>query len=148
MKARQARTHHFGRGAFADFAEAAVPTLRQHGFSGLVFVPTQRLGLPGNADGANQPARPLMGFWETVRRLAGEGMEFGGHSRTHADLTGSIRLPAKRSPVAPQTCRNGSAIRLRALRSLRTSLFGCSRYNPAALPRGVWNPAGYCPPRR
>lgn len=25
--------------------------------------------------------------WETVRRLAGEGMEFGGHSRTHADLT-------------------------------------------------------------
>ncbi|MBK7285436.1 MAG: polysaccharide deacetylase family protein [Sphingomonadales bacterium] len=72
--------------AFADFAEAAVPTLRQHGFSGLVFVPTQRLGLPESWDGANQPARPLMD-WETVRRLAGEGMEFGGHSRTHADLT-------------------------------------------------------------
>lgn len=72
--------------AFADFAEAAVPTLRQHGFSGLVFVPTQRLGLPESWDGANQPTRPLMD-WETVRRLAGEGMEFGGHSRTHADLT-------------------------------------------------------------
>ncbi len=72
--------------AFADFADVAVPVLQHHGFSALVFVPTRRLGHPEAWDGANQPARPLMD-WETVRRLADEGMEFGGHSRTHADLT-------------------------------------------------------------
>ncbi len=72
--------------AFADFASAAVPALRQNGFSALVFVPTRRLGSPEAWQGANTPARPLMD-WDTVRRLADEGMEFGGHSRTHADLT-------------------------------------------------------------
>lgn len=72
--------------AFADFGETAVPILRQHGFSALVFVPTRKLGHPEAWQGANQPARPLMD-WDTIRTLAREGMEFGGHSRTHADLT-------------------------------------------------------------
>lgn len=72
--------------AFADFAEVAVSVLQRQGFSALVFVPTRRLGHPEAWDGANRPARPLM-EWDTVRRLADAGMEFGGHSRTHADLT-------------------------------------------------------------
>lgn len=71
---------------FADFAETAVPVLRRNGFSALVFVPTRRLGYTEDWDGANRPARPLM-HWDTVRRLAEEGIEFGGHSQTHADLT-------------------------------------------------------------
>jgi|CXWL01.1.fsa_nt_gi peptidoglycan/xylan/chitin deacetylase (PgdA/CDA1 family) len=71
---------------FADFAEVAAPILHSCGFSALVFVPTQKLGAREDWDGANQPARPLMD-WETVRALAAEGIEFGGHSRTHADLT-------------------------------------------------------------
>lgn len=72
--------------AFADFAEGAFPVLQRHGYSALVFVPTQRLGKAEAWIGANDPARPLMD-WEQVRSLASRGIEFGGHSRTHTDLT-------------------------------------------------------------
>lgn len=72
--------------AFEDFAQTAVPILQRHGFSALMFVPTLRLGQPEGWNGANVPARELMG-WDTVRALSKDGMEFGGHSRTHADLT-------------------------------------------------------------
>ena len=72
--------------AFEDFAQVAAPMLKRHGFSALVFVPTQRLGHPEGWQGANDPARPLMD-WAAVRALANDGIEFGGHSRTHADLT-------------------------------------------------------------
>ena len=72
--------------AFDDFAQAAAPILNRHGFSALVFVPTRQLGRPEAWQGANRPARPLMN-WATVRALANDGIEFGGHSRTHADLT-------------------------------------------------------------
>ena len=72
--------------AFEDFAQVAAPILQRHGFSALVFVPTRRLGRPEGWQGANDPARPLMN-WATVKALANDGIEFGGHSRTHADLT-------------------------------------------------------------
>jgi peptidoglycan/xylan/chitin deacetylase (PgdA/CDA1 family) len=72
--------------AFGDFAEVAAPILKKHGFSALVFVPTRRLGSPEGWEGANDPARPLMD-WATVKALANDGIEFGGHSRTHANLT-------------------------------------------------------------
>lgn len=72
--------------AFGDFAQVAAPILQRHGFSALVFVPTLRLGSPEGWQGANDPARSLMD-WSTVRALAEDGIEFGGHSRTHADLT-------------------------------------------------------------
>lgn len=72
--------------AFKDFAQVAVPILKRHRFTALVFVPTRRLGHPEGWRGANDPARPLMD-WATVRALANDGIEFGGHSRTHADLT-------------------------------------------------------------
>lgn len=72
--------------AFEDFAQVAAPILKRHGFSAVVFVPTRRLGSPEGWQGANDPPRPLMG-WATVRELANDGIEFGGHSRTHANLT-------------------------------------------------------------
>ena len=72
--------------AFDDFAQVAAPILQRHAFSALVFVPTRRLGSPEGWPGANDPARPLMD-WATVRALANDGIEFGGHGRTHADLT-------------------------------------------------------------
>jgi peptidoglycan/xylan/chitin deacetylase (PgdA/CDA1 family) len=71
---------------FEDFAQVAAPILQRHGFSALVFVPTRRLGHTEGWIGANDPPRPLMD-WATVRSLANEGFEFGGHSRTHANLT-------------------------------------------------------------
>jgi peptidoglycan/xylan/chitin deacetylase (PgdA/CDA1 family) len=72
--------------AFEDFAQVAAPILRRHGFSALMFVPTRRLGQPEGWPGANDPPRPLMD-WAMVRTLAEDGFEFGGHSRSHADLT-------------------------------------------------------------
>jgi peptidoglycan/xylan/chitin deacetylase (PgdA/CDA1 family) len=77
--------------AFDDFAKVAAPILQRHGFSALMFVPTRRLGYPEAWHGANRPARLLMD-WATVRALANDGIEFGGHSRTHADLT---KLPLR-----------------------------------------------------
>lgn len=73
--------------AFADFADEAAPILKRHGFSALVFVPTRQLGGVESWEGANRPPRNLMN-WEAIRALAAEGFEFGGHSRTHPDLTG------------------------------------------------------------
>lgn len=71
---------------FEDFASGAVPVMQRHGFTGVVFLPTGRLGGEEAWVGANTPARPLMA-WSQVRALADAGMEFGGHSVTHADLT-------------------------------------------------------------
>ena len=96
--------------AFADFAGAAVPVLRRYGFSALVFVPTRQLGGVETWVGANQPPRRLMD-WETVRSLAGEGFEFGGHSRTHPDLT---RLDATTCESEVAGCAEDLAERLGA----------------------------------
>lgn len=72
--------------AFADFAAAAAPILAAHGLTGVVFVPTARLGGAEDWAGANAPARPLMDA-ATVEALHRQGIGFGGHARTHPDLT-------------------------------------------------------------
>lgn len=72
--------------AFADFAAVAAPILAAHGLTGTVFVPTARLGGAEAWAGANAPARPLMDA-ATIKALHGEGIGFGGHARTHPDLT-------------------------------------------------------------
>lgn len=75
---------------FANFAAVAWPLLRDHGLPVTLFIPTSRVGgtnrwgaMPGGA----MPTLPLMD-WETLGRLAEEGVELGAHGRTHADLTG------------------------------------------------------------
>ena len=72
--------------AFLDFAEAAHPILRGHGFNAVMFAPTGKLGSPEAWLGADAPARALMS-WDQVAALAEDGVEFGSHSVTHADLT-------------------------------------------------------------
>ena len=84
--------------AFADFATSAAPVLDAHGLTGLVFVPTGRLGGPEAWAGANAPARKLMSA-ATVKALAGQGFGFGGHAVTHPDLT-SIDDAALEAEVA------------------------------------------------
>ena len=71
---------------FCDFADAAFPILDAHGFTATVFLPTGKLGGREDWRGANDPPRPLMS-WDVVRELARRGVDFGGHSVTHADLT-------------------------------------------------------------
>lgn len=70
---------------FLDFRAAAWPVLKKLGFPALVFLPTECLGGTENWDGALTPARMLMS-WDDVRALAEEGVQFGSHSRTHANL--------------------------------------------------------------
>lgn len=73
--------------AYADIAEHALPLLRHHGFSATVFVVTARVGRTNTWDERQGYATlPLMTA-EQIRSWAAEGIEFGAHSRTHADLT-------------------------------------------------------------
>jgi peptidoglycan/xylan/chitin deacetylase (PgdA/CDA1 family) len=71
---------------FADFAATAFPLLRERFRSALVFVPTRRLGGREDWPGVLGPPRQLLD-WGAVHELAAAGVEFGGHGRTHADLT-------------------------------------------------------------
>lgn len=83
---------------FADFIDHALPVMEKHGFGALMFVPTRRLGTPENWYGANQPARPLMRA-EELAPLAARGVEFGAHSRTHANLP-SLDPDAREQEIA------------------------------------------------
>src|SRR5262249_23962 len=71
----------------ANCYEAALPVLRQHGFTATVFL------VSGHVDGCNDWAPPLarlgtqpMLTWEQVAALAKAGLEIGAHTVTHRDL--------------------------------------------------------------
>jgi peptidoglycan/xylan/chitin deacetylase (PgdA/CDA1 family) len=73
--------------AYADIAEFALPVLRHFGFAGCVFVVTGFLGKTNAWDEAEGcGALPLMSA-EQILTWAKEDIEFGAHSRSHADLT-------------------------------------------------------------
>ncbi len=74
--------------AYADIAEHALPVLRRFGFGGAVFVVSGCVGRTNVWDEQKGYASlPLMNA-EQLRYWAGQGIEFGAHSRTHPDLTG------------------------------------------------------------
>jgi len=87
---------------FADFADVAFPVLQGHGWSATVFLPSGKIGGREDWAGGNVPARPLMG-WDQVAGLAREGIDFGGHSVTHADLT---TLPPDEMAREIRQCRD------------------------------------------
>jgi peptidoglycan/xylan/chitin deacetylase (PgdA/CDA1 family)/2-polyprenyl-3-methyl-5-hydroxy-6-metoxy-1,4-benzoquinol methylase len=72
--------------AYEDFAEVAWPLVRAYGFSATVFVPTAFVGKTAEWDAQHGPTPPLMS-WDVMRRLAAEGVTFGGHGHTHRRLT-------------------------------------------------------------
>lgn len=90
---------------FADFASDAWPLLARHAMPATVFVPTGRLGECESWDGTHALQRPLLG-WDDVRRLAAEGVEFGGHGVAHRDLT---RLGAAELQVEVRQCADDLA---------------------------------------
>jgi peptidoglycan/xylan/chitin deacetylase (PgdA/CDA1 family) len=70
---------------FQDFADAAWPVLRKHGFPAMVYLPTGFVGRREGWRGAADPPRPLMN-WRTIRRLRDEGAQFGSHTVSHPHL--------------------------------------------------------------
>jgi peptidoglycan/xylan/chitin deacetylase (PgdA/CDA1 family)/GT2 family glycosyltransferase len=72
---------------YADLGEYAFPTLKRHRFGAGVFIVTSQMGGTNAWDelAGSGPHRLLTA--EAIREWAAEGIEFGAHSRTHADLT-------------------------------------------------------------
>jgi len=73
--------------AYADIVEYALPILRKYGFSGVVFVVTERLGGTNTWDEAQGCGTLQLMTAEQIRYWASQGIEFGAHSRTHAHLS-------------------------------------------------------------
>ncbi len=72
---------------FASITQGALPELQRRGWPGLVFLIA---GAMGKADDWDMRllgrSRPMMS-WDDVCHWSEQGMEFGSHTVTHADLT-------------------------------------------------------------
>jgi peptidoglycan/xylan/chitin deacetylase (PgdA/CDA1 family) len=73
--------------AYEDITEYALPILRRFGFGAAVYVVTGRLGGTNSWDEADGCGTLKLMSADQVRYWAGQGIEFGPHSQTHADLT-------------------------------------------------------------
>ena len=71
---------------FDDFATRAWPVLRRHGFPAMVYLVSDLAGGVEDWTHCQAPPRKLMD-WDTIRRLAAEGADFGNHTATHPDLS-------------------------------------------------------------
>lgn len=72
--------------AYADLVLYALPVLARFGFGAAVYVVTGQVGGSNTWDQARgSTSHPLMAD-EQIREWAERGIEFGAHSRTHADL--------------------------------------------------------------
>jgi len=71
---------------YADIADYALPVLRRHGFSAAVNIVTGRLGGTNAWDEVQGSGTHRLMTVEQIRYWAGQGIEFGAHSRTHPDL--------------------------------------------------------------
>jgi len=72
---------------YADLADYAFPVLRRYGFGAGVYVVTGQLGGTNAWDEAKGFGTQRLMTVEQIRYWATQGIEFGAHSRTHADLT-------------------------------------------------------------
>lgn len=73
--------------AYADVADYALPILRRYDFRATIFVVTSQLGGTNAWDEWRRFSRRRLMTANEIRHWAAEGIEFGAHSRTHADLT-------------------------------------------------------------
>ena len=72
---------------YADLAEHALPVLRRYGFGAAVFAVSGQLGGTNAWDEARGFRTHRLLSEEQICLWARNGIEFGAHSRTHADLT-------------------------------------------------------------
>jgi len=73
---------------FQNFFTEAFPVLEKYGFKATVFLVTDFCG-KNNDWAGNPPELPPSRLlsWEEIKELHNYGIEFGGHTRTHLDLT-------------------------------------------------------------
>jgi len=113
---------------FANFAAEAWPLLRDHGLPATQFLVADRVG-DRNAweDGGEIPVLPLMD-WDTLGRLASEGLSLGVHGRTHRPLEGL-------SPAALEDELGGCAARIEERTGARptTMAYPYGRFDDAAV---------------
>lgn len=92
---------------FLDFHDCAAPILQKHSLPATVFLPTAWCGKTNSWPG--QPSwvepQPLMD-WTQVAELSRRGIEFGGHSVSHASLTD---IPAAQMEKEVCDCKNAIA---------------------------------------
>ncbi|MGZ7090380.1 MAG: polysaccharide deacetylase family protein, partial [Candidatus Angelobacter sp.] len=74
--------------AYADTAKHGFRILREEGFTATVFVVSSEIGGTNTWDQANGIAKQELMTADQIRYWATQGIEFGAHTRTHADLTG------------------------------------------------------------
>jgi peptidoglycan/xylan/chitin deacetylase (PgdA/CDA1 family) len=73
---------------FQGCVDHAMPVLRAQGFTAVFFLVTGLMGQTSRWMAPDQGSElPLMS-WDTARALAGEGIQFGAHTVTHARLPG------------------------------------------------------------
>ena len=72
---------------YADLAEFALPVMAKYGFPGVVFVVTSLIGKTNRWDEVRGSGTHRLLSAEQIRHWVSKGIEFGAHSRTHADLT-------------------------------------------------------------
>ncbi|MCB9832901.1 MAG: polysaccharide deacetylase family protein [Planctomycetes bacterium] len=75
---------------FENFATEAWPRLRARGLPATLYVVAGLVGGDNRWGGRDHPGIPRLGLldWETLGRLAEEGLEIGCHSMSHPDLRG------------------------------------------------------------
>jgi peptidoglycan/xylan/chitin deacetylase (PgdA/CDA1 family) len=73
---------------YSDIAEYALPVLKRYDFGAVVYVVTDRIGARDDWQG-EEGERNLLTLMnrEQIQHWAARGIEFGGHTRTHCDLT-------------------------------------------------------------
>ena len=72
---------------YEDLVENALPVLRRYGFGAAVYVVTNQLGGTNAWDEARGWGSLRLMTADQIRFWAAQGIEFGAHSRNHADLT-------------------------------------------------------------
>ena len=72
---------------YADLVEHALPVLGRYGFGAAVYIVTGQLDGTNTWDEARGSGTHRLMTREQIRYWVGQGIEFGAHSRTHADLT-------------------------------------------------------------
>jgi peptidoglycan/xylan/chitin deacetylase (PgdA/CDA1 family) len=72
--------------AYEDLVAHAFPVLSRHGFSATVFVPTGLIGETIQCNPDVRAAKMRIMTAEQIADAAAAGIDFGAHSRSHADL--------------------------------------------------------------